>query len=126
MINIDIELGKILRASGSALIANDARSAFATTNKEIREDNSVHGGNGDEPFWDLFSDEKTHVFAIFSPTTVELYVFSSPNFNALIEELNTLTMVDVAKLKELLAAKYGVANPQIAVSRSLAEYWLNG
>jgi len=126
MIDVDTDLSKVLRDVGSTLTLDDVRSALAATNREIREDSIAHGGSGEEPFWDMLSDEKAHVFSVFGPNTVDLYAFSSPDFHALISRLNLLAMTDVDELKELLAKVYGIGGPQISMSRSHAEHWLGG
>jgi hypothetical protein len=126
MIDVDSDLGNVLRDVGSTLSAAQVRSALAATNKEIREDRIAHGCTAEEPFWDMLSDESAHVFSVFGTTTLDLFAFSSSDFHALINSLNSLAMADVNELKELLAKTYGVSVPQLSMSRSQAEHWLGG
>ena len=124
MIDIDTDLANILTALGSSLTAHSVKAALVDTDKEMRADSKAHGGSGDEPFWDMLSDERTHLFSVFGTDTFELYVFSSPDFTSLISKLNSLAMADVDELRELLATSYRIEAPQVSVGRSDAEYWL--
>ncbi len=125
MIDIDSELRVLLAGIESSLTVDGIRSTLATTARELREDNIAHGLPGDGPFWDLLSDERTHVFTVMDSTTLDLYAFAHSDFHGLISQLNMLSMSEIASLRELLSSSYGIENPQISVTRSQAEYWLS-
>jgi hypothetical protein len=125
MVDIDLDLAKNLAELNSSLSTHQVRAALVATNRETRADSVAHGGTGDEPFWDLVSDERVHVFSVFGTNTFDLYIFAAPDFHELIDKLNSFAMVDVGELKDFLAMRYGITTPHISINRSHAEYWLS-
>jgi len=125
MVDIELDLAKNLAELNSSLSTHQVKAALVATNKEIRADSMAHGGTGDEPFWDLVSDERVHVLSVFGNDTFELYVFATSDFHELINKLNSFAMVDVGELKDFLAMRYGITTPHIYINRSHAEYWLS-
>ena len=121
----------VASASGEPVRGQFAISAFrqsiARTLSDFREDQQAHGLSADTPFFDL---------VIFDANSAESAIFLVPMFfedslrifvgcgvpNEVIRMTNQFAMTDVDDMTVALRER-GVVH-ELAIPRSLAEYWL--
>ena len=125
MQDIDSILKNKLSELGSALSSSAVRQSFLRARIDIEEDNKQHGGSGSEPFWDMVSDERVHVLAVFRPERFRLFAFAA-EFVAVLRATDELSLGEVERLEQVLAEKFQADAPLVEVPRSQAEYWLAG
>ncbi|MCA9120597.1 MAG: hypothetical protein KDB11_10460 [Planctomycetales bacterium] len=88
----------------------------------IYKDTSQHGGDIAEPFFNFVVVDGVAVFTLFE---VDFSVYIAPcQESELIAQTNSLAIIDVAAVRDLLAREYGKSVPDAALPRSIAELWL--
>jgi len=92
--------------------------------EEIITEELHRGGSPDITFWNYLSDGIASIFTVFSPTSLEIYVFREA-VEKVTPFLDTISMSEVSKLKEILKNEFGINKPSCSVARPLAEIWLS-
>jgi hypothetical protein len=115
-------LSRILRESGSSLTVDELRRLTKECRDEIYSDDIAHKGNCDGPFFNFVIAGGVAVFTFFE-SEFSVYVLPCTP-TQLIADTNRLAMGDVADCRQYLAAKHGKTTPDLVVSRSVSEYWL--
>jgi hypothetical protein len=116
-------LSELLRQHASRLTELDIRQATAECRSGLYEDSVAHGVRIEEPFFNFISLDNVAVFTFFNS---EFAVFVVPcREQVLIDKTGQFEMNDVAKCRRLLAQEYGKLEPDLVISRALAEYWLS-
>eukprot|EP00456_Euglypha_rotunda_P086337 TRINITY_DN874_c0_g1_i3.p1 TRINITY_DN874_c0_g1~~TRINITY_DN874_c0_g1_i3.p1 ORF type:complete len:129 (+),score=17.92 TRINITY_DN874_c0_g1_i3:164-550(+) len=89
---------------------------------DIYKDASQHSGDIAEPFFNFVIVEGGAIFTLFD-SNFSVYVVPCVE-SELIVQTNSLAMVDVGAVRDLLALEYGKSDPDAALPRSMGELWL--
>lgn len=103
----------------------EVREATRECRDDIYADNKAHDCPVRDPFVNFVIVGNVVVFTFFTDP-FEIYAFTC-NERALISEFegSGLAMTDIDEHRELLACNYGKSRPDILVSLSVAEKWMD-
>lgn len=100
----------------------DLRRDTRACRDDIHKDTSQHGGDIAEPFFNFVVVDGVAIFTLFE-SSFSVYVVSCKE-SELIAQTNSLAMIDVSAVRDLLAREYGKSAPDAALPRSIGELWL--
>src|SRR5262245_12751980 len=114
----------ILDTFGGALTEQALRENTRVCRDAIYADNLVHGGSIEDPFYNIVIVNGVAAFTFFE-SEFSIYVVSCDEAT-LINETEPLALSDTLECRRLLANNYSKHVPDIVVSRTLAEHWVEG
>ena len=102
----------------------DLRRDTRNCRDDIYNDTSQHGGDIAEPFFNFVVADGVAIFTLFG-SDFSVYIVPCEE-SELIAQTNSLTMIDIGAVRDLLAREYGRSVPDAALPRSIGELWLTG
>jgi hypothetical protein len=124
----EYEFAHTLSSMLAELGAENAEPYVRRATKECRDavyaDTVAHGGEIGDPFFNFVVFGSVAVFTFFE-SDFSIYALHC-NEAQLISEMDRFALADTAECKTYLAATYQKLQPDLVVSRSVCERWLEG
>jgi hypothetical protein len=117
-----IGLASLLAELGNSITEPSIRSDAKDCRDQIYADNLAHGGSVEAPFFNFVVLSDVAVFTFFE-AEFSVYVLRC-NEAELISRTNRFAMADTLDCKAFLAAQYQKHRPDLVISRSVCEQWL--